>query len=140
MSIRPRQLLWPGLMAATMLAVLLGLGTWQVERLHWKLGILAQIARAEAAPAVQLPANPEPYTKVQATGRLRDDLSASYGAEVRDTSEHPSRRPTERAKASSVVSSSRPTTAASVTARWMGPNGDGTTAVIGNGTGSTYRS
>ena len=85
MSIRPRQLLWPGLMAATMLAVLLCLGTWQVERLHWKRGILAQIARAEAAPAVQLPANPEPYTKVQATGRLRDDLSASYGAEVRDT-------------------------------------------------------
>ncbi len=65
-------------MAAAMLAVLLGLGTWQVERLHWKQGLMAQIARAEAAPAVQLSAQPEPYSKVQVTGRLRDDLAASY--------------------------------------------------------------
>ena len=47
--------------------------------------MLAQIAHAEAAPAVPLPAEPEPYSKVQVTGRLRDDLAASYGAEVRDT-------------------------------------------------------
>ncbi len=72
-------------MTATMLLVLLGLGTWQVKRLHWKESVLAQIARAEAAPAVPLPTDPEPYTKVQATGRLRDDLSASYAADVRDT-------------------------------------------------------
>jgi surfeit locus 1 family protein len=72
-------------MATVMLAVLLGLGTWQVARLHWKQGVLAQVARAEAGPAMPLPAEPEPYTKVQVTGHLRDDLSASYGAEVRDT-------------------------------------------------------
>jgi surfeit locus 1 family protein len=86
---RLRPLLWPGVMAATMLAVLLGLGTWQVQRLHWKRGLLAQIARAEAAPAVPMPADPEPFTKVRLTGRLRDDLAASYGAEVRDTSAGP---------------------------------------------------
>ena len=85
MNTRLRRLLWPGAMAAAMLAVLLGLGTWQVQRLHWKRTVLAQIARAEAAPAVALTAEPEPYAKVQVTGRLRDDLSASYGAEVRDT-------------------------------------------------------
>ncbi len=85
MSGRLHRLLWPGVMATVMLAVLLGLGTWQVMRLQWKLGLLAQIARAEAAPAVPLPAAPDPFTKVQATGHLRDDLSASYGAEVRDT-------------------------------------------------------
>jgi surfeit locus 1 family protein len=84
-SSRLRRLLWPGVMTVVMLAVLLGLGTWQVERLHWKQGVLTQIARVEAAPAVALPAEPEPYSKVQVTGRLRDDLSASYGAEVRDT-------------------------------------------------------
>jgi surfeit locus 1 family protein len=84
-SLRLRRLLWPGVMAAAMLAVLLALGTWQVERLHWKRGVLAQIARAEAAPAVPMPADPEPYTKVQVTGHLREDLSAYYGAEVRDT-------------------------------------------------------
>ena len=66
---RLRLLLWPGVMTAAMLAVLLGLGTWQVERLHWKQALLAQIARAEAAPAVPLPAEPEPFTKVQVTGR-----------------------------------------------------------------------
>jgi surfeit locus 1 family protein len=88
-SRRLRQLLWPGLMAAAMLGVLLGLGTWQVQRLHWKRSLLAQIARAEAAPAVPMPADPQPFTKVQVTGRLRGDLSASYGAEVRDTTAGP---------------------------------------------------
>jgi surfeit locus 1 family protein len=80
-----RQLLWPGAMAAAMLAVLLALGTWQVKRLQWKRQILAQIAQAEAAPAVPLPAMPRPYTKVQVTGELRDDLAVFYGAQVRDT-------------------------------------------------------
>ena len=86
MNIRLRRLLWPGVITVVMLAVLVGLGTWQVKRLQWKRGILAQIARAEAAPAVPLPEAPDPYTKVQVTGQMRDDLSASYGAEVRDTS------------------------------------------------------
>jgi surfeit locus 1 family protein len=81
---RLRPLLWPGVMTVAMLALLLGLGTWQVQRLHWKRGLLAQIAHAEAAPAVPMPADPEPFTKVELTGRLRDDLSATYGAEVRD--------------------------------------------------------
>jgi surfeit locus 1 family protein len=72
-------------MAAAMLAVLLALGTWQVERLHWKQRILAEIARAEAAPPVPLPPTPDPFSKVQVTGHLRDDLAASFGAEVRDT-------------------------------------------------------
>ena len=85
MSGGPRRLLWPGVIATALLAALLALGTWQIERLHWKQGVLAQIARAEAGPAVKLSAVPEPYSKVQATGHLRDDLSASYGAEVRDT-------------------------------------------------------
>ena len=89
MSGRLRLLLWPGLMATTMLAVLLGLGTWQVQRLHWKRGVLAQIAHAEAAPAVPMPTDPAPYMKVQVTGRLRGELSATYGAEVRDTSSGP---------------------------------------------------
>lgn len=85
MTARLRRLLWPGVMAAVMLAMLLGLGTWQVYRLQWKLGILAQIARAEAAPPIPLPATPDPFVKVRLTGRLRYDLAASYGADVRDT-------------------------------------------------------
>ncbi|HEY7576553.1 MAG TPA: SURF1 family protein [Acetobacteraceae bacterium] len=85
MSGRFRRLLWPGTIAAAMLAVLLGLGTWQVRRLHWKREILAQITRAESAPAIPLPADPQPYTKVQVSGELREELAAFYGAQVRDT-------------------------------------------------------
>jgi surfeit locus 1 family protein len=83
------RLLWPGLMTLAMLAVLLGLGTWQVRRLHWKTAILAQIAQAEAAPPIPLPAIPETYTKVAVTGHLRNDLSAQYAVEVRDTRDGP---------------------------------------------------
>jgi surfeit locus 1 family protein len=32
-------------------AILIGLGTWQVQRLHWKEGLLARIAALQAAPA-----------------------------------------------------------------------------------------
>jgi surfeit locus 1 family protein len=72
-------------MTIAMLAVLVGLGTWQVQRLRWKRDILAAIALAEASPPVPLSAVPVAFAKVIVTGRLRDDLSALYGAEVRDT-------------------------------------------------------
>ncbi len=53
-------------------AVLVGLGLWQVQRLNWKQGVLAQIdSRIDAAPA-GLPAAPDPktdkYLPVMATG------------------------------------------------------------------------
>ena len=80
-----RRLLWPGMTALVMLLILLGLGTWQVKRLAWKEGILAEIARAEASPAVPLGAHPAPFAKVSATGRYRQDLAALYGAQVQDT-------------------------------------------------------
>jgi len=32
-------------------AILVGLGTWQVQRLHWKEGLLARVAALQAAPA-----------------------------------------------------------------------------------------
>jgi hypothetical protein len=50
-----RRLLWPGVMTAGMLIVLLGLGTWQVQRLFWKQLLLAQIEHAEAAAPIPLP-------------------------------------------------------------------------------------
>jgi len=70
-------------MALLMFAVLISLGNWQLRRLAWKQALLADIARAEAAPAVPLPAEPPPFEKVRVTGRLRADLAAFYGAEVR---------------------------------------------------------
>ena len=84
-----RRLLWPGLTTAAMLALALGLGVWQVQRLAWKTALLADIDRGEAAPAIPLPADPRPFTKVRVTGTLRQDLAALYGIEVRTTAAGP---------------------------------------------------
>ena len=59
----------------------LGLGTWQVQRLHWKQAILAQIAQAEAGPPVPLPASPTQFQKVEVSGHLRDYLAAARAEE-----------------------------------------------------------
>jgi surfeit locus 1 family protein len=72
-----------------MLAILLGLGTWQVHRLAWKRGLIDAIARAEASAPTALPAAPAPFEKVAVRGRFRDDLAAIYGAEGRETSAGP---------------------------------------------------
>lgn len=55
-------------------AMLVALGVWQVQRLAWKEGVLADIsARIEAAPEI-LPAAPDPvadrYRPVEITGRI----------------------------------------------------------------------
>jgi surfeit locus 1 family protein len=86
---RWRALLGPGLMTLVMLAVLIGLGVWQVERLAWKTALLDTIDRAEAAPPTPLPPHPAAFEKVRAQGRFRADLRALYGADVRDTAEGP---------------------------------------------------
>jgi surfeit locus 1 family protein len=57
MRFRPR--FWPTLFTIPTLLVLIGLGTWQVERLHWKEGLIALRAAAAAAPPVELPATPD---------------------------------------------------------------------------------
>lgn len=85
MRLNLRRLLIPALSTVVMLAVLIGLGTWQVKRLFWKQALLAQIARAEAQPPVPLPAQPSPFEKVVVSGHFRPDLAAQYGAEVRET-------------------------------------------------------
>jgi surfeit locus 1 family protein len=66
MRIRFRPL--PGLTIATaiMLASLLGLGIWQLERLQWKLALIAHVAGLMAAPAVSL----DDVFQGQAHGRI----------------------------------------------------------------------
>jgi len=84
MTSRWRRILPAVLVSIPVLAILLGLGTWQVRRMHWKTDLLAQIAAAEAGPPMPLTASPQPFTKVRATGRFRHDLEATLGVEVRD--------------------------------------------------------
>ena len=78
---RLRGSLWP----LPVLAVLLGLGTWQLQRLAWKSGVLAELAAAQAAPPVPAPANPAPYAPITAAGRFRPGAEAFLGIEVRGT-------------------------------------------------------
>ncbi|MDE1173030.1 MAG: SURF1 family protein [Parvibaculaceae bacterium] len=54
-----RPLLWPTIMVVVMLPVLLGLGFWQLERLQWKLALIARMDERLAAEPVDLPESGE---------------------------------------------------------------------------------
>lgn len=68
-----RQFLFLVLCAAG-LAVLLSLGFWQLRRLEWKEGLIAQADAMMAQPPVPLPAGPDPatdrYRAVSVEGRF----------------------------------------------------------------------
>jgi len=99
MTAAVRRLLWPSLMTAGMLIILLGLGTWQVKRLLWKEALLAEIAHAEAANPIPLagteapsgtgPVALSPFAKVSVTGTFLPEETALYGAEVREIASGP---------------------------------------------------
>ena len=69
---------YPGLTAAAVIlfAILCGLGVWQVQRLHWKLDLIATMdGHLAAAPiglnlALKLPADESQYRRVTLTGRF----------------------------------------------------------------------
>lgn len=70
------------------LALLLGLGTWQVQRLHWKTDMLARIAASQSAPPAPFPASIEDaraleFRRLVATGRFDHAKESYYGAAVR---------------------------------------------------------
>jgi len=72
-----RRIIWPLIFGLGGVAILMSLGIWQVQRLAWKEGILADIeARIAAAPET-LPEVPDPvahrYMPVVAEGVLGDD-------------------------------------------------------------------
>ncbi|MBI1419003.1 MAG: SURF1 family protein [Limimaricola sp.] len=55
-----RRVIFPVLLGLFGISVLCGLGIWQVQRLHWKEAMLAEIAARMAAPPAPLPATPDP--------------------------------------------------------------------------------
>lgn len=52
--IRFRPLLIPTLWFVPAFAILIGLGVWQIERLHWKLGLIAEMNANMVAPPLSL--------------------------------------------------------------------------------------
>ena len=47
-------LLWPTFFAIPALLVLIGLGNWQWQRMHWKAGLLRDLEAARSAAPVPL--------------------------------------------------------------------------------------
>lgn len=82
---RLRRLVVPLLVTLPVLALLVGLGTWQAGRLAWKTDLLARIAAAETGPAVPLAGRPDPFAKVEAAGRFDHAREALLGLELRGT-------------------------------------------------------
>jgi surfeit locus 1 family protein len=73
-----RRLFWPGILSAIALAVLLSLGTWQLQRMQWKEDLIASVStRLDAEPSDLPPLiewdSLEPdnyqYRRVSVTGR-----------------------------------------------------------------------
>jgi len=80
-----RSLLWPSVWAAVGFLMLIGLGTWQVQRLHWKEGLIAARQAAFHRPPVALPANRATaqtfeYHPVRATGHFVNDHEMKVAA------------------------------------------------------------
>jgi surfeit locus 1 family protein len=48
-------LVWISLFWLALFAILIGLGTWQIQRLHWKVGLIAQREAAISGPPIALP-------------------------------------------------------------------------------------
>lgn len=69
-----RRMIFPILLGLSGLVVLIGLGIWQVQRLHWKRDVLAQISARIDADPVTMPAQPvesaDEYLNVRIIGNL----------------------------------------------------------------------
>jgi surfeit locus 1 family protein len=65
--LRQAKLVWPTVAALAAFGVLLGLGTWQLERKRWKEGLLAKIADRVAS-------EPRPVTLAAEFARRGDDI------------------------------------------------------------------
>jgi surfeit locus 1 family protein len=84
-----RILLWPGIATAIALAILVSLGTWQVQRLAWKNAWIAQLRAGELAPPEALPAridNPAAlaFRRFSATGSFAHDKAVIVGISERN--------------------------------------------------------
>jgi surfeit locus 1 family protein len=77
-----KKLLFPGIAALLGFAALIGLGTWQLQRLQWKEALIARVTSRLDAPAVAAPGPAEwakldlaagEYQPVTVSGRFEND-------------------------------------------------------------------
>jgi len=76
MKFRPT--LWPTVFTIPSLIVLLGLGTWQIQRLHWKEGLIAERTSRSTGAPIALPPDDAAaagydFTKTEVTGHFLND-------------------------------------------------------------------
>jgi surfeit locus 1 family protein len=87
-KLRDMKLLVPALMVAVALPFLIGLGIWQMQRMAWKEGVIADITARTAAEPIDLkvavasarPAADLEYTRVRVTGRFLHDKERYFYA------------------------------------------------------------
>ncbi|MGX1197159.1 SURF1 family protein [Parvibaculum sp. MBR-TMA-1.3b-4.2] len=91
-----RPLLWPTVLTLVMLPILLGLGTWQVQRLHWKTDLIARMEARMAETPRPLPLRKDwasldldnlEYRPFTVTGHFLNDREMRYFTQDRDTSQ-----------------------------------------------------
>jgi len=100
---RLKSLVVPGLAALAALAILLTLGTWQLTRLSWKTGLIAQVEERSRATPVPLPGREawtsmsterDEYRRVTMTGRFRHEAEAYLFHVAGDSRQADRNRPT----------------------------------------------
>jgi surfeit locus 1 family protein len=78
-------LLWPTVFTGPMVVLCLALGVWQIQRLHWKVGLIEQREAAVAAPPIAPPqtladAKPMEFRHVGMDGVFLHDKEIFVGA------------------------------------------------------------
>ena len=82
---RPR--LWPSVAALSVVGLLIGLGTWQMQRMVWKEALIAELATRDSQPPVFLPqviTDPKAleFTPVRLSGLFLHDRELFLNARV----------------------------------------------------------
>jgi surfeit locus 1 family protein len=84
-KLRFRPTLWPTLISVPAVIVMIGLCVWQVQRLHWKEGLIAERTSRVAAEPISLPSvGTDPaaveYRRVRLEGTFHHDRELFLGA------------------------------------------------------------